>query len=72
MLREPGVTESFLGGNALLGVVDEDPTKKVEELLVEGIVRRDDLLLDVSEVNLELRRGLSTYVKLLHCLDEFP
>ena len=43
-LFEPGVLESVLGRDALLGVVDEDFLEQVEELFVEGCVGWDDFL----------------------------
>ena len=36
--------EGLLGGHAGFGVVDEDSTKEVKELLVEFCVGRDDVL----------------------------
>jgi len=43
-LFEPGVLESLLGRDALLGIVLEDAAEEIDELLVEGITCRDNLL----------------------------
>lgn len=37
--------QSLLGGDTLLGIVLEDAAEKINELLVEGVTCRDDLLL---------------------------
>jgi hypothetical protein len=38
------VLESLLGRDALLGIVLEDAAEEIDELLVEGITCRDNLL----------------------------
>lgn len=45
-LLEPFVLEGVLGGDALVGVVDEDLAEEGEELLVEVGGRGDDVLLE--------------------------
>jgi hypothetical protein len=46
-LLEPGVLKGLLGGDAGLGVVDEDLVKKVKELLIEAVGWKDEVLDDI-------------------------
>ena len=41
---EPGVSKGVFGGDAALGVVDEDFAEEVDELFVEGSGWWDDVL----------------------------
>ena len=51
-LLKPRVLQSFLGGYALLGVVHEDTSQEVEELLVEvGVTRYCFLYMSVEADN---------------------
>ena len=43
-LLEPRMLESLFGRKTLLRIIDEDAAEKIEELLVEGCSRRNDLL----------------------------
>lgn len=41
---EPGVLEGLLGGDAVVGVVDEDAVEEVEEVGAELVVAGDNVL----------------------------
>lgn len=41
---KPRMLQGFLGSDAVFGIVDEDPLKKVQELSVETGVGRDEFL----------------------------
>lgn len=65
---EPRMLESLFGGNAALGIVDENLAKEVEELFVEGCGCRDEVLKMMS-VDKKLKSEVCrTYVKMLHSL----
>lgn len=47
-LLEPLMLEGLLGGKTLLGIIDKDTAKKVEELLIECCSRGNDLLQQIQ------------------------
>src|SRR5699024_5444515 len=48
-LLEPGMLQGLFGGDALLGVVDEDLAQEVEELIVESGGCGDEILRQASK-----------------------
>lgn len=69
-LGEPRVVEGLLGGDALRGVVHEDPLEKVAEVLEERVAGREDVLQGSALPPSRAATDSGTHLEPLHGVDE--